>query len=642
MRRAVKPNHGCAVPRWHVALDCETTEQGSTDHGKETVNVLWYAMAHVFAIEGGRVTRSRRAVLRSPRAFWDWLYASLPERQSCWLWSHRAGYKLTAVQLWREISERRLRPFYRRRDGPGGGTEGEEDNPPRGLLVTDDPPTILDLEHMSGRRFVALDLMNFLPQSLSDIARSVGIPRGDEPGELSTDALWESWTKQAVEIVAAAAQKLCGWVKANDLGNLRYTASGQSLALWRHRCMDVPVTWGHDAYFKKLERAAYYPGKLRANYLGYVVDTATAAYIPTPANLPEGARLERGPVYRLDVNSCYPAVMGGNDYPTKHVGTLHGPTPGEVRACLAVHECCAWVTVHSLDTAYPLRTPDGVSWRVGTFRTALCGPDLRRALDRGHVKHVHEVQKYTRGRPFTSFVQAVLAMRDRYTSEGDKVFASLAKQLGNALHGKFGQWGGGYVTLRADLPPREWGTYFSPHPKTGQTVPWRSIGYHPQLLEAQVEQPNSFPLISAYVSAYARQLVADAVALCGEREVYYQDVDSIHVSALAYERLGRSGGLSQTEAGRWKVENVAKLATWRGPKNYMMDHKWTVSGISPHAYHDAQGVLRQVNFHRLDTLIADVPPPGPVTRAVCAPSPVPRIEGTVRPDYWLDYPVEGA
>lgn len=619
MRRRITANERCGAPEWHVAVDCETRPDGLPADGRETTHLLWIGWACRWRQVKGQATRREWFRFTESRAFWEWLYDGLPDRKTTWVWAHYAAYDLLALKIGEEIAAKHCGPAYRYREAHDAGDDDPDGPTPEGLICLNDPPTILDMEAHNGRRFVCLDLMNWLPVSLAVVGESVGLPKSPDPGDESGEDYWDARCRQDVRIVQAAVSKLRRWQLDNDLGNLRYTASSQSLALWRHRCMDCNITWGHDARVKLLERASYYPGLLRANWIGAPVEN----------------------VYRLDVNSCYPHVMRGNDYPVKWIGAYQCVSIKQALAYLDVYEGVARCTLTSRSCPYPVRTPAGVRWSIGSISTTLCGPDLRGVIAAGHLTAIGEMNVYQRGRPFDSFVQAVLDLRAGAEGKSDRAFAKLAKNIANALHGKFAQWSQGWRLEQHACPPTLWGHYFEKRIGEEQTRVYRSIGGHAQRQLPRTERDDSFPLIAAYVSAYARRHVADAVALCGERQVFYQDVDSIHVSQAAFDRLEGAGMIHPTEAGKFKVEAFAKSAEWRGPKNYRFDDKWTVSGVSPRAYLDGKGQWLQTNFHRLDTCFNGEPPDGPVTQDVPVPEPRPRLEGRIRDGGWLEYPVEG-
>ena len=641
MRRKIPANERCGAPSLHVAVDVETRPDHRCDPSGPVTHLLWFGKAVRWRQEKQRQSRHQWCHFTEPRQFWDWLYAGLDDRKLTWVWAHFTRYDLPALQVGQEIERGYCGPAYRYRARPRPDADEEEQPVPEGLLCTHGPPTILDLECEVGRRFVFLDLMNFLPHSLAEIGRSVGIAKPPDPGDEAGEEYWLDRCEKDVRIVQAAVGKLRAWQIGYDLGNLRYTSSSQSLAMWSHGRRDCDITWGHDDHVKAKERECYYPGKLRANRIGRLPVHAEHAP-PLFREQGSGEKGDQAPgVYRIDTNSCYPHVMRGRDYPVRWIGSHLSVPLGQVEQFLHAFEACALVTLRSRERAYPMRTPKGVSWRVGTIRTHLAGPELRSALALGHVLAVHEMHTYQRGRPFDTFVRDILQMRDEARQRQDKVFEKLAKHVGNSLHGKLAQWSVRWRLIQGRTAPEPWGTFFEYDGETGKLLCFRSIGYHVEMQMPREEQERSFPLIAAYVSSYARLHVQAAIDIAGADQVYYQDVDSLHVGAVGFQKLEQAGLIHPHEAGKWKVEATARDAEWRGPKNYRFDDAWTISGVSPHAHLNGRGILCQTNFVGLQSYFAGPPGQGPVTLEVAVPECVPHLEGTIGEGGWLVYPVEG-
>lgn len=638
--RKMRHNKRAGCPSQYVCFDTETSERDHPDLPGLKVNLLRLGTAVRFRMENEKRTRNERLTYGDPATFWRWVYDGLDKRKRTYLFCHNAGFDLTAIQLWAELENGNLRPVYRRRDAPAGDDQGDDDDPASGLMVIDDPPTILDLEDRQKRKLTVVDLMNYFPVALSVIGESVALPKLPFPGDEATIQYWEEYCANDTEIVARAVEKLVGFVKGADLGNLRYTMSGQSLALYQHRCMTEPITWEHATEAKTLERRALYTGRTRAYFLGCA--GRRAGELPEIAvNTPDPkGHITTANVYRLDANSAYPYVMKDNVYPVCYLGRERGVSHHRLGHLMSAYEAVADVRITSLNEPYPLRDQRGVRWCVGTFDTSLCGPELRRALAEGAVRCVYAVQYYKRGKPFSRFADVVLELRARYKQAGDTLLAKAAKLLGNALHGKFAQWAGGWESRRDILPPVLWGTWPDFDPDTLDYVAHRAIGSHVQAKRPREEKPANFPLIAAYVTAYAREHMRRLIGIAGASEVYYEDVDSLHVGEVGYQNLLSAGWIDPERPGALKVEAVASSAQWVGPRYYRHGEKWVRCGISPRAVIDAKGDLVQTHFHGLTSMLNGQPPPGPITQEVHPTEPSPVNHGTIAPSGWLAWPVE--
>lgn len=639
--RGIRPNHRSAAPSLFVALDTETLPNRSDQFPAITTNLLRFGKACRFRLVAGEVTRQEWLTFTDPAELWEWVRNGLDARKRTWLFCHNAGFDLTASQLWRQLESCAFRPVYRRREAPADDDQADDHDPWKGLLCIDDPPTILDLEDTSSRKCTFVDLMNYFPTSLQKIGESVGLSKLPFPGDEATQEYWEQYCTRDVEIVVAAIAKLVEFIRTNELGNLRYTMSSQSVALYRHRCLTTPIIWEHADDVKVMEREAYYSGRCRAYFVGTCYPRGQEAFRENHDGKPREPTICAGPVARLDVNSHYPAVMRDNAFPVCFRHSRSRPDVGWLARQLRAEEGCAEVRIHSRDEPYPLRSQGRTRWVVGTFRTTLCGPELRRALDAGHVECVYRAQLYQRGYPFRAFVDAVIELRQRAREQENPLLANASKTLGNALHGKFAQWSGGWETDRQTLPPCAWGAFNAGDADTGRRITYRCIGGWVQRKIPKREKSQNFPLISAYTTAYAREHMRALKAVAGPGEVFYEDVDSLHVGISGLARLIKAGWVDPTAPGRLKHEKSATVASWRGPKHYRFDDVWTVAGVNPAAEIDPKGYLHQVDFHRLVCMLNGQPPPGPLTRDTVKAYPVPTLDGAVGPDGWLAYPVEG-
>jgi len=137
----------------------------------------------------------------------------------------------------------------------------------------------------------------------------------------------------------------------------------------------------------------------------------------------ECGRLGRvdGPVYRLDVNSMYPAVMRDNWYPTRLIGHTSRAEVAELHEWLAKWCVVAEVDLATDEPAYPVVVEGRLVFPVGRFLTVLASPELQHALERERVLAVHAVACYDRAVLFKAFVEECWAIRLAAIQAGDSV-----------------------------------------------------------------------------------------------------------------------------------------------------------------------------------------------------------------------------
>lgn len=636
MKRRMRQNEGNALPSRIVVFDTETTCDVRDVERKRRVNRLYLGVARSFRLRNGRAIGVEELRFRRGREFLDWLARQLEPRARTWLYGHNVGFDLTAVEFWRALEQGEYRPYlYKSRQ------KGDEDDPDeaRGLLVTQDPPTILDLESCTGLRLTILDTLNFVCKPLAEIASWLGMVKPELPGDQSSEEDWWNRCSADVDVTQALVVRYLKILADEQLGNARYTLPGQSLAAFRHGRMDAELVLGHDEGLRRFERQAYHGHLTRAYFLGRVGARQATLFEDGPP-VPRTERpVVLGPAYRLDVNAAYPFAMLGNLYPIAFREVCHGGHIPTVRERMRREALVARVEVESYTDAYPVLVKGKLRWGRGRFWTVLAGPEIAAAIDRGHVRGIERQQWYWADRPFDTFVLKVLEMRGRAKRNDDRLLAHVAKGIAVALHGKFGQRSERWQTLPSRLPAEAWGTWTEYNVGEPEMRSFRAIGNVVQVQEPSAEHADSFPAISAYVCAYHRLHIGRIKADAGLREVLYEDADSLHVTECGYRRLLDSGACHPSEAGKLKVEEVLWQADYYGPKCYVANNKWVVAGVGRKADAEPFGLCHELRFEGLRQTLASRPDDGPRSEDVVYQWPAPTIDGVPSSDGTLDWPV---
>lgn len=634
MRHTIRRNHAAGIPQNHVVLDTETTPVPIPDSPGRHVHRLRLAVARRFRFEGGRFGRLRECVAGDRNTILDWLLAQTNPRNPVWVWCHNAGFDLTAIGLWMLFESGEIM-LETPDEAPGGGSDQRGRKKRRvGVLVTDDPPTIVKCFTRTGATMVFVDTLNWFMCPLSELGEAHGLPKLDMPGECGEDSDWEAYCRRDVEILQASVQSLLSFVSQADLGNLRYTAASQAMALFRHRCLTCDIHTDDRSELKVLERAAYFGGRKEVYYAGAVVRPELAGVAQLAGVKPGVPVLAKGPAIHLDLTAAYPSVMRDNVYPVSYIRSVDNPTPEDLLGWMSVYCCCASVRISTGCDSYPVKRSGRTIQAIGDFDTCLCGPELIRALRQKDVKMVHLAQLYVADRPFTRFVDACWELRDKFSREGKPLYARLAKLLANSLHGKFGQRSHRWELVPGHVAPCLWGAYAAFDESMGQWECFRSIGGAVQRRGKSEEPAGSFPAIAAYCTSYCRELMYKIRWEAGLREVLYEDSDSIHVTEQGYLALQRRGWIDTAKPGRLKEVCRGDVTEYRGPLDYTMGNRRVVGGLARRAVEDEHGVWHQTNFDRLDSTLTGVPPEGPMVSDVTVSRPVHQILARVGPDGW--------
>jgi len=249
----------------------------------------------------------------------------------------------------------------------------------------------------------------------------------------------------------------------------------------------------------------------------------------------------------------YPYVMQENLYPcevidaqTAEIGPRDG-APGNPS------QTTAEVWIDSPSTPYPVRCRDGTCYCTGRVRTILCGPELRAAVEAGHIVRHGRLVRYRMSALFTDFVHALWAVRLDAKLCGDRVSDGLAKALMNSLYGKFGQRGGSWITEGKDYAPNFFGAGYLYGPRPEDDYESRVIAGVFQVRRKDMLARGTFVPIAAYTTSYARVYMDVIRGIVGEDQVYYQAVDSLLISELGRDRLQARDLVADATLGALRV-----------------------------------------------------------------------------------------
>lgn len=430
-----------------------------------------------------------------------------------------------------------------------------------------------------GRSLIFLDTMNYFPTSLKSLGESIGSSKLTIPQETGSQEAWDAYCKQDVAVLQAAMRAYFGLLRSANLGDYRKTAAAQAFGAWRHRFMHHKVMILADPVIENLEREAYHGGRSEVFY-----------------DLPLSV-----PVYGVDVNSMYPAVMQTGVFPTQKCGQGKAMAVEQLFERLRHEAVIARVDIQTELPCYPYATGERIIYPVGSFRTVLSTPELTYALAHGHILTVYEWVSYETAPLFTDYVTTLYALRQAYKSQGNDAFSYLCKLLLNSLYGKFGQRG--YIwkecTEYSDCPE---GEFYGDCPAA--TAPLRHkqrMGkvWH-QLTDGEAYE--SFPAIAAHVTAMGRMKLWGYIEQAGSLNVLYTDTDSLYVTTSGYKRL--DGEIDGAKLGMLKLEGVYSNAHFRAAKDYIIDDYEKVKGVRKSARKIEASVYEQERFESYDAILA--------------------------------------
>jgi hypothetical protein len=406
-----------------------------------------------------------------------------------------------------------------------------------------------------GCKVAWVDSLNYFKGRLADMGRAVGLPKGTIDFEHCTDAELSDYCHRDTEILLRFVRSYIAFIQSHDLGTFRYTIGGQALQGYRHRFMRCPIYIHDNTEALELERRGYYGGRSEAFYVGKSTGQT---------------------FHQLDVNSMYAYVMRECVFPYKLVRVLNDVPLDTLRRGVERDLVVADVGLHTTEPAYPYRYKGRLLFPVGDFDTTLTTPEVRYALEHGHLACCTKVAVYKPGVLFRDWVDSIYSLRKAARASGNTLYDELLKRLLNHLYGKFGQRCEEWALLdeAAELAD---GVYDFASTKTGRKGRFRYLGGRTWVLQGLYEASESFPAISAHVCAYARMHLWSLMLTAGREHVYYCDTDSLIVDGEGLRRLG--SWVDASKLGYLKVEASSDTLNIFGVKDYVHGEKTRRKGI---------------------------------------------------------------
>lgn len=406
------------------------------------------------------------------------------------------------------------------------------------------------------RTLLMLSCSNYLPSPETEILERFGscaTSSGASPRPPST-----SWPRAHRAATAAhnVAQTVVTLMRGEDNGHFAPTLAGLAFNIYRHRHMAQRPTIDREHPAVALERDSYFGGRVTAYRRGLFVD---------------------GPYSYLDINGSYGAIMHAAHVPQRRVWYHDGPLSPGTFGGIPPGRCIADVTLEADKALYPARTARGVEYPRGRFRTALAGPELALAWQRGEIKRVHRLAVYHLAPLLRSFAWDMWVRRCAAEAAGDGVLAGMYKGLLVSLYGKFAQRNGVWEAVgrsrhklnsywdRLDYETREWSR-------------WRNILGTVEKETGLVEAYHSFPAISAFITAHGRAYLRELRETAGADQVYYEDTDALIVTPTGRERLEHL--IEPGILGQLKVKEQAAVVQIWSAKWYRLGLKTAHGGAT--------------------------------------------------------------
>lgn len=625
-RFAWAANHGSEQPCRMVVYDTESIQSPHPTMPGRINHRLRMGVAHYWRRHGQIWEKKDCVHFDSPESFWRFVYRHCKSREPIWVYSHNQSFDFTLVDGWAELSAGRLRvtdrgrPYTCHRTG-----EHRIGRPYQGVFAVDGLPFIITAKCDRGTVRV-IDSLNYLPMSLSKIAKWVGMSKGRLPDKDATSDDWYVYCKNDVTILETAILRLLKLWSDKQLGTWQMTTASLAYSSFRHvtprsgivchgdEPNELSDPMPMDAYgtgrqldareVSEVERRAYCGGRVIVNFVGDVISST----MPDTAHYHDLFTMERnvvsGPVSCYDVNGLYASVMVGNDYPIEILETVRQPAASVVRQLVAHFPCVADVIIDTYDSSYPLRTERRVLYPHGRYLTSLVGPELKRAVQLGHAIQVSNLCVYHAGSPFDGYVRYWHSIKEQAVRDNDDCWTAFSKSMLNSLFGKLGQRKPLWKTV-SDITPRvPWGGFVADRGNGKGLTKFRSVARVVQEMTERRDCAHTATAVAACVTSYARVYMDGLRAMCPHRSVLYQDTDSMYVLPGGMETLVSSGKVHPTELGKLKHQGTYDTMSIYAPKVYRIDDRLVAAGLASGAVEKNGDVWEQTMFERLGSIIA--------------------------------------
>ena len=568
---ALKVNKTVGFPvRW-VFFDVETRTVDKTEEGAEQGLVTGWAVS-VILNSDRQVKRQTWFRFEKAGEFWNFVKAFTRKAHKVVLCAHNIAFDFTVLRGFEGLD--RL-GFYPKTLYLGGGVvigkwvdrtpqdyEREKKEIQQGTRKRVSPVTTIELR----------DSVNYYRMPLARVGSVLGLEKLDCDVLTADVEELSIYCHRDVEILQAAVLTFLRFVGEHDLGFLAPTVSSQAFTAFRHRYYHRTIYIHNRGDVCNVERSAYFGGRTEAFFIGDYHGSSVSV---------------------LDVNSLYPSVMRGNLFPRKLEMRLRESTLTRLGPVLDQKCLIAKCQIETDTPCYPLRHEGRLVFPIGSFETTLCSPEMRMALERGHLKGISNVCVYDPDEMFTDYVDALYALRLKLQTEGNKPYSQLAKDLMNHLYGKWGQMGDNWEEI-GTCDPSEIRIEEIFDLDLGRTVQTRFLGGRIERLIDREESYNSFAAIAAHTTSYARVKLWGLIEKAGRENVLYCDTDSLFVNQAGYHRI--EGEISPATLGKLKVEKQVEKLEVYGAKDYVLDGIVKLKGIRKNAQQISPGVYRQDQF----------------------------------------------
>lgn len=582
MAFTIRPNHGTEIPSSHIFFDTETISDGTLETLKTESLRLRLGCAKYVRLEKGQQTRVKEMSFETVEPFWQFVEDCQSEERPLWVWAHNLPFDLNIARFWQQLEDNAYEVGIVPASRFVGRLKRKSDF--AGFMCLSGQPTIIKA---LGRRGVVtfLDLFNYLPMTLAQIGESLNFPKGKWPGNDTDDDTLREYCRNDVNVLAEAVIRLLTTWEKEDCGIWKPTASMLAMTSFRHlakrtednKCY-YAITPVREPEADLLERESYFGGWVECFYKGRVVKENQKKVRTENGTYLDCEQLPRGPIYQLDVQSCYPYVMRQQLFPTYRTHFWSFCSLSKFGALAASGNAIARVLLDSPDVLFPVRHQGVIHYVRGRFWTTLAGPELKRAFDGGFIREIRETARYELAPIFDEFVDYWWGRKLRATESGDKFDLVFSKMILNSLSGKWGQGGKHWKDCPLVTSPQDWGEFSRQFERDGPRYLLRAVAGNSQIQVDGKIPEWGMPCISAFITSYAREYMRKIIGICPPNSIFHVATDAILCDQRAYTALLDADMIQSSVMGKLALEAIYDDGDFRGQNSYRVGKRIVHAG----------------------------------------------------------------
>lgn len=426
---------------------------------------------------------------------------------------------------------------------------------------------------------IFVDNGNIFQGKLADLGKIVGLPKLEVNLFGADNDTLLTYCKRDVEILHRLWIRWLEFLDTNDCGDFRYTVASQALETFRYRFMSQYIFIHDDNEATQLERNAYHGGRVEAKFTGYT---------------------DKSNYHYLDVNNMYGYVMSKFEYPCGYHKLVKNPSIELMQYHLESNSVIAEVELYTDDNPFPVVQDERLVYPVGHYTGYLCTPELNYALARDWVVSIRQMAIYPQRHLFKDYIETFYALRQGYKRRNNDIFEYICKLFNNSLYGKFGQLQTNQRKVGV-CPPDAIGVLDLKYPHEPRHFDLVYLGGSIFEVEKAGEGYNAFCAIAAHVTAYARMHLWSLIKKVPLFHFYYSDTDSLIVDDSGYKSLAFD--IDEYTLGKLKVELSSPWLEIHAPKDYAMEGRTRIKGVSSNAKEIAPNTFEQQRWPKLASRI---------------------------------------